>query len=108
MNRRSFFQLVTGAIAAVYAVFVPNRKYDLTRKMYANSINDMEIQDERDLMPQKDYVFVTNKDRTDFCNARLCPRCEFNMDACMIEYWKIAPKEKESESYPWFKPKGQA
>lgn len=32
---------------------------------------------------------VTEKDRMDFCKARLCPRCEFNMDECMISYWRF-------------------
>ena len=47
MNRRNFFKVVTGFVAGIFAVpkakaKVSDEKIDLTREMYANSINDME------------------------------------------------------------------
>ncbi len=38
---------------------------------------------------------VTAKDRSDFCKVRLCPRCEFNMGECMINYWKFVLVDDE-------------
>jgi len=59
MNRRSFFQLVTGVVGGVVAAFVPKTKPKMTLREW-DKTTQMEtvIQDERNLMPTLNWIHV--------------------------------------------------
>ena len=61
MNRRSFFEIVTGAIAGVYAAFAPGKK-SFAKSIEYEKVVECKNEDFTEYWPQKkDNVFKINK-----------------------------------------------